>query len=291
MKKLKILFLFALGILLFECKGSKDEIARKQAIIDSLTLQINQKDSSVNEFLRAFNEIEESLQNVQAQQTEIQSGAIAAGESNVDVKTRIEEKIRAINEAMTASRNKMAELQQRLKKSNLKIVELEKMISRLSATLAEKDAEIAALNERLIAMNYKVEGLTQEVATLRSEKETVTRELEAKTKEAEEKTVELNTVFYVVGTKKELIEKGVLSKEGEFSGPRARGKLGVTFNEKSFTRADLRQLGEVLINGKKARLLSSHPAGSYTLSGEKLTITNPQQFWKASRYCVVEVVK
>lgn len=284
--------LYITGIVIFlaSCQGNKEELSRQQAVIDSLTRQLNEKDSSVNEFLKAFNEIEESLLNVQNKQHVIESGSLS-GESNLDVRARIEEEIRAINESMNETRNKMAELQSRLKKSNLKIAELEKMIARLNSTLAEKDAEIAALNEKLIAMNYKVEGLTREVSSLKAEKEAVSQELELKSREAEQKTVELNTVYYAIGTKKELIEKGVLSKEGQFSGPRAKGKLGVTFNEKAFTRADLRTTTELLLNSKKARLLSPHPEGSFTLTGEKLTITQPQEFWKASRYCVVEIVK
>lgn len=264
---------------------------RYQATIDSLTRQLDEKDNSVNEFLKAFNEIEESLLQVQNKQRSIESGSLSAGETNANVKARIEEEIRSINEAMAESRNKMAELQGKLKKSNLKIVELEKMITRLNGSLAEKDAEIASLNEKLIAMNYKVEGLTQEVSTLRAEKQAVTQELETKSREAEEKTTELNTAFYAIGTKKELIDKGVLSKEGIYSGPKARGKLGVSFNEKSFTRVDIRTTSELLLNSKKARLLSSHPAGSFTLTGEKLVISQPQEFWKASKYCVVEIVR
>lgn len=279
-----------LMLALVSCQGNQEQLSRQQAMIDSLTRQLQEKDSSVNEFLKAFNEIEESLLNVQNKQRVIESGSLS-GESNMDVRARIEEEIRAINESMNETRNKMAELQSRLKKSNLRIAELEKMITRLNNTLAEKDAEIAALNEKLIAMNYKVEGLTREVSTLKAEKEAVSQELEAKAREAEQKTTELNTVFYAIGTKKELIEKGVLSKEGQFSGPKAKGKLGVTFNEKAFTRADLRTTTELLINSKKARLLSPHPNGTYTLTGEKLTITQPQEFWKASRYCVVEIVK
>lgn len=276
---------------LFACKNNTEEISRQQAVIDSLTQQLQEKDNSVNEFLKAFNEIEESLLSVQNKQRTIESGSLSAGETNMDVRARIEDEIRAINESMNETRNKMAELQSRLKKSNLKITELEKMISRLNATLSEKDAEIAALNEKLIAMNYKVEGLTREVSSLKAEKDVMTQELEAKTREADQKTQELNTAYYAIGTKKELIEKGVLSKEGQFSGPRARGKLGVTFNEKAFTRIDLRTTTELLVNSKKAKLLSSHPEGSYTLTGEKLTITQPQEFWKATRYCVVEIVK
>jgi len=291
MKKNIFIFIYFTIAIYFSCGGGETEKDQKQAVIDSLTNVLEQKDNTVNEFLKSFNEIEDHLLTIQNKQRNIESGTLTSGESNLDVKARIEEEIRSINEAMTESRNKMAELQSRLKKSNLKIVELEKLITRLNGTLAEKDSEIARLNEKLIAMNYKVEGLTQEVSSLRSEKESISKELEQKTRQAEEVTSELNTAYFAIGTKKELQQKGILSKDGSFTGPKRGRQLGIAFNEKSFTKIDIRQTKELILNSKKARLLSFHPNGSFTLSSDKLSITNPEEFWKASRYCVVEVSK
>jgi copper chaperone CopZ len=51
---------------------------------------------------------------------------------------------------------------------------------------------------------------------------------------------------------------------------------------------------EVRLYSKKAELLTSHPAGSYTLKLDAqqqyvLRITDPQKFWGASKYLVVLV--
>jgi hypothetical protein len=45
---------------------------------------------------------------------------------------------------------------------------------------------------------------------------------------------------------------------------------------------------------RDAKLLTNHPAGTYTLDREAnkqyvLRITNPQQFWGTSKYLVVQV--
>ena len=44
----------------------------------------------------------------------------------------------------------------------------------------------------------------------------------------------------------------------------------------------------------KAKLLTVHPSDTYKFDGtkdkiEKITITNPEEFWSASKYLVIEV--
>ena len=66
------------------------------------------------------------------------------------------------------------------------------------------------------------------------------------------------------------------------------------FNKNYFTKIDIRVDKEIKLYSKSARMLTSHPAGSYTLQPDAqqqyvLRITNPQQFWSTSKYLVVLV--
>jgi hypothetical protein len=51
------------------------------------------------------------------------------------------------------------------------------------------------------------------------------------------------------------------------------------------------------INSKSAKLISEHPANSYQFIRDKdkkiasIEITDPVQFWKISKYAVVEITK
>lgn len=94
-----------------------------------------------------------------------------------------------------------------------------------------------------------------------------------------------NTAWFVFGTNTELKEQGVLE-----DGQVLRGK----FNKDYFTKIDTRIDKEIKLYSKSARILTSHPANSFTLKPDEnklyvLRITDPQQFWSTSEYLVILV--
>ena len=100
---------------------------------------------------------------------------------------------------------------------------------------------------------------------------------------------ELNTCYYVIGSKKELkankiIETGFLRKT----------KIMERDYEMSyFTKADKRTLSVIPLHSKKAEVMSKHPAGSYEIvdnGGSKtLRIINSTKFWELSNYLIVKI--
>ena len=115
--------------------------------------------------------------------------------------------------------------------------------------------------------------------------------LEDTEKNSNAKTEKLNTAYYAFGTKKELIEKGVISKEGGFIGIGKTSKVKDDFNKEYFTKIDITNTNSINIGAKKAKILSTHPTSSYKLIGEKMVekieITNAEEFWSSSKYLVV----
>ena len=70
--------------------------------------------------------------------------------------------------------------------------------------------------------------------------------------------------------------------------------LRANFNRDYFTKIDIRVDKEIRLYSRSAKLLTAHPASSYTLTQDAnkqyiLRITNPQLFWSASKYLVVVV--
>ena len=60
-----------------------------------------------------------------------------------------------------------------------------------------------------------------------------------------------------------------------------------------FKQVDITQMLEIPVNAKKAKLITSHPAGSYKMDAvegktDKLTITDPNAFWSVSKYLVIQ---
>ena len=69
---------------------------------------------------------------------------------------------------------------------------------------------------------------------------------------------------------------------------------GGNFNKDYFTKIDIRVDKVIKLYSKSAKVLTSHPAGSYSLDKDAnglytLRISNPTAFWSVSKYLVVVV--
>lgn len=284
-KHLSAVLLISTAVFVSSCGGgsSNEEVERLKQENAELQKSLSESEESVGDFMRSFNEIEENLLTIQKKESALKNRDVKnSAELEGDAKSRIESEIQSINELMEKNKNQLAELQRKLKNSNFKVAEFEKTIARLQQSIEERDAEIVSLNEKLIALNYQVEGLNRSLDSLGVD-------AVSKADQLTQKDNLLNEVYYAVGTKKELVSNGVLSSAGTFSGVKAGKKLD--FDSKYFTKVDSRETKEITISAKKAKLLSSHPTSSYELTGSKLVIKDADAFWKASRYCVIEVTK
>ena len=111
--------------------------------------------------------------------------------------------------------------------------------------------------------------------------------------ESDLKTEKLNTAYYAIGTAKELIKQNVLTKDGGFIGLGKSTKLKANFNTAYFTKVDVTTLKEITIGSKKAKVISTNPADSYSFEGEQgkkitnLLINDPAAFWATDRYLVI----
>ena len=272
---------------LIGCDANKKEVEKLKREKDSLMYQINTKDSVVNTYVGSFNEIEENLATIK-QKESILSANRKGTELSENAKDRINEDIQTINKLMDENRDKIASLNEQMRKSGHKVASLQKMITNLNNKLAEKDKELAGLKEQLETLNATIE-------TLHTNMDTLTAQHTVKTKVIAEQTVKLNTAYYAVGTYKELKEKKVLNKEGGFLGLGKEEVLKKDFNTEYFTMIDITKTTNIVVGNKKAKLLTTHPSDSYKMNmNDKkvvtdITITNPEKFWKVSKYMVIVI--
>ena len=279
---MKKLFLYlTIATLGFSACNNNSEEANPLAdslshVNEGLKIVVSEKDSSIESFIVAFNEIQENLTEVKAKQKMISTNSSDA-ELKKNMKEQIIDDIQSINDLMDKNKQKISALKAKLAKSNGKVEELEKMITFLTTQVEEKDLEITDLKNQLQRLNIEVTEITAKY--------------EEKAEESNQKTDQLNTAYYAVGTAKELKEKGVLTKEGGFIGLGKTKKLSGDFNKNYFTKIDITQTKSINLNAKKAKLITTHPSTSYKIEGvktaDKLTITNSQEFWGASKYMVI----
>lgn len=274
----KYLLLAGLSIAIASCKNepANVDITRER---DSLLAIINERDSSLNDFIIAFTEVESNLNAVAVKQNIISKSTEQPGEMQMNTKDRINAEIEAINNLMEENRKKIADLNKRLKGSDKKNEQLQKMIEMLNDQLAQKDKELEELNEKLASLNAQVAVLSTTVDTLNR---TV----------AEQKTA-MHTAYYVIGKAKDLQAAKIIDRSGGLLGIGKTAKLSTNFDNSKFTKIDDRQFGSLAIGSKSIKIVTTHPSGSYSLDKDKndiiksLIISDPQKFWSASKYLVI----
>lgn len=263
---------------------SKSTAVKVEVQRDSLVTVVGEKDSLINAVFEDLNAISENLALIKTRENLISvAGETEGGRRPV---AEINNDIAAIDRLLQDNKHKIASLQRaaaQLRKANLRIDGLEKMIADINAQLAEKKSEIAELRESLTRMGAEVENLTEEVAVQSTRAENLTTEkLELEN--------QLNTVYYIVGPEKELREAQIIDKQGFIGRTLTVNKTG---NLESFTKADSRLLSEIPVGRKKVSVVTAQPADSYELVTdadkivEKLLITDPVRFWEASKVLII----
>uniref|UniRef100_UPI00307BC6D7 Cbp1 family collagen-binding glycoprotein adhesin n=1 Tax=Alistipes shahii TaxID=328814 RepID=UPI00307BC6D7 len=275
----------ALGVvaLLASCV-SRQVAVEAESRSDSLELVVSAKDSLINAVFADINAISENLALIKSRENLITvAGESEGGRRPVE---EIDNDIKAIDRLLRENRAKIESLQRsaaQLRKANLRIDGMEKMIADMNRQLAEKKAEVEQLRESLVRMGDEVKSLTEEVAVRSAEVENLSGE-------KVELQNQLNTVYYIVGAEKELRDAQIINKQG-FIGRTLT--VGRNSNFDSFTMTDSRLLSEVPVGQKKATLVTSHPEGSYELVTdankvvEKLIITDPVRFWESSKILII----
>jgi chromosome segregation ATPase len=275
------------------CNQKNDEIATLKAKNDSLISIGLVKDSTVIDFVNAFNNIQSNLDSIKMKEKIISKSVEGSSEVKTRAKDQINSDINMIYKLQRDNKVMVAQLRSKLKKSGVYSVELEQMVANLNKQIEEKDVQIAQLNDELAKANVQVTDLTSKVVDLNANVVDLSTANTQQQQVIAEKTAELNTAYYVVGTSSYLQDKKIITKEGGFIGLGRSKELTPEMNKSNFTRVDITQLKGLSIMKNKATLLTSHPKTSYRMTGKNLSdslvITNQKEFWSLSKVLVINV--
>ncbi len=268
--------------LLWSCKEDPTQSEQyKQLEQDrqSVASESTMKDSTINSMFGAFNRISENLRAIKEKQGLLGKNEHGGVEAGKDVEQKMASDLHAIDSLLTENKKLIARMRKNAKANGAKIAELQKTIDGLEQTIAEKDTEIGTLKEQLTSTNASLASMIQMYQD-KDQQSTMQRS-------------ELNTAYYCVGSQKELKANHVLTKEGGVIGIGSVSKLNTQgMNLDYFKKIDVTTTLEIPVNAKKAKLITSHPAGSYKMEGEgkvdKLVITDAGVFWSVSKYLVIQ---
>ncbi len=280
MKRL-LFFGFCLAALA-SCNQGKEADGKVAKQLDSLNQVIAQRDTELDDLMATMNEIEEGFREINEAEGRV---SLAKQGEGANREQRIRENMQFIQSTMKQNRELIEKLQKQLRQSSINSDELKRTIANLTKQLEEKDKEIQNLRAELDAKNIHISELDEQIANLSTSVNSLTTEGQEKSQRISKQDEQLNTGWYVFGTKKELREQNILDG-GEV--------LRSDFNRDYFTKVDIRVTKEIKLYSSSAKMLTSHPESSYTLQRDAnkqyvLRITNPQSFWSTSKYLVIQV--
>ncbi len=259
-----------------------------QARIDSLTTAAAERDQLMNEMAqntRFLSEIGADLSSVQIKAKDLK---LSRAESPSDaVRDTVAAKIRWIA-------TRVRETDARLKDSEQRVHGLTHVSDSLRATL---ESTLTNFQQMMDNQKAQLASLTAQMDTLRGENVALRDTLG-------NLTTYTNTVYYIVGTKDDLIKKGIISEEGGSRFLFVLWKSGKTLvparnlDPHEFTAIDKRQVTSIPLTdpGHTYRIVSRNdlsalgvqPAEDGTISGPTtLPIADAGRFWAGTKFLII----
>ena len=248
-----------------------------------------------NSALQSVAEIQDSLSAIVPQETRLlrlsertEMGSLVTQSQ----KERMLHSIADLKESIRNTRERIRDLEGKLAGSQAEVASLQRIIENLKRSVGEKEAAIRHLTSRVDSLVVTVTGLQTDV---RHGQETIAQQQQViaeKGQEIEDKRQEIATIHYIVGTKKTLLEKGIIIERGGVLGLGKSVALSGTFNEADFTALDTDRETGIPIAGAEPQVLSGQSKSSYQLqlgkTESKLGIVDVAQFRKV-KYLVIMV--
>ena len=283
MKKIVILGIGASMFFLGSCVESSQKYKSLQARLDSLSTVHIMQNSEMESMLADLNDISAGMQSLRDAERLLTMETINENKANSKSKqqlNQLKKDVQAITEAIASYKEQISKLEGKNKSQS---AEFKRLIAGLNAELDQRTQKLNEITKQLAVKTEEVANLTENVEALdkanKSQQMTIN-----------EQDMAIHQGHYLIGNRKELKEAEVISRQGIFCPPIVSSQA----QKANFTDLDIREMKVIPLNSKKAKLLSVHPADSYTLeTGEDgnmtLKINDENNFWKQTKYLVVMI--
>lgn len=275
MKKITLLSLVIVAMLFAACSNQKTDASQGENDSTAVVEKLEQEE--VDNMVEIINAMSAAMDSIQIQEKMIfnmQEGT---------PKNQVIAKLKAFQELLASKQAEIDKLNIENKSQKNTIANLKKMVAFLQGELDTKSKQIAEMVELMEKKDASISSLRYNL----NEKE---KEADYLKDQNFEQDQQLNTVYYIVGTKDELKEKGLTKGGGLFTKKKADY---ANIDKSHFTKRDMRGLDKIIIDSKKAKIITEKPVSSYTLTKNEdgtttLTITDKEAFWKASPFLIIQ---
>ncbi len=279
LKPLWVLILIAVAIT--SC-NQRDKETKDSLNINEL-LSENAKDFT---FAGVLSEIDKDLEIVKEKSEIIELSSTINEEGEIENKEEVLKNISMINSIMDDNRKKVNELKESIGDSNKTNMDLFHLSELTKSRLEKQEESLEDLKAILNRKSFRLEDLNKRMSP-------IALQIEKKNDLITQLKSNVNTGYYNVGSYKSLKEKEIVEKHGGIMGIGAVKSIDEDFNQSDFNKIDITKVTKVKVDSKKAKLLTEHPVSSYEFEMSQgkvdyLKILNPKEFWRTSKYLVVE---
>ena len=286
MKKLVLLGMMGFALIFSSsCVKNSSEYKQLQAERDSLALANTKNSSEMDEMLSLLNEVQDNFKSIKSAENYLAVQSNNSGELAPTTRQKIESDMKFVTETLDKNRQKIAELEKKLKGSTLQSTQLQQLVNSLRGELEQKTMALVAVNDELERKNQQITELSANVSNLSKDVQDLRVQSNSQQKTITQQQKVITTVYYCFGTTNELKKQQIL----------VNGQLGPNFNRDYFIKVnDFKTLQVIPLMAKKGKLVSKHPDGSYEFVKDannqvELRILDPANFWSLTKYLVVLV--
>lgn len=279
----QITFITVLFLAFFTSCNNKSErmIEKLQEERDSILEIKTNQDKILDDLTATLFEVSVSLDSVSAEEKTIKR---QIEDGSYTSKKELLDNLRLFKERVSNYRQRLEKMEKQLASRADQLEKMSQMIKFLNQELSQKEETINRLQQQLEKKNVDIAHLKNEVKALGSSVSDLEKENKTQAKEIET----LNEVYYIIGSSKELKNKGILT--GGFFKKKKVDYSSLDLNQ--FVKAD-RKLQIINIPSKSAKVLSNAPSNSYTIETTSenscvLNILNKDKFWSASSILVIQ---
>ncbi len=274
-KNLFLLLLFVMLAMFTACNNNKST-EEKTDTADTTAVAEKLEQQEVDNVLEIINTISATLDSIQLQED------VIFNMKEGTPKEQVIAKLKAFQTLLAQKQNEIGKLTMENKSNKKSLANLNNMVKHLQSDVEAKAKQIAELQKL-------VEKKDASISSLRYNLNAAEKESEYLKDQNFEQDQQLNSVYYVIGTKSELKEKGML-KGGFLSKKRADY---TNLDKSNFTKRDMRGFTKLIIESKKPKLITEKPASSYTITKNAdgtstLEITDAKAFWNASPFLIIQ---
>ena len=203
-------------------------------------------------------------------------------------------RVQDLTARLKANESRLAASQRRLRQLTSASDSMKTAIGDLQATIDGLNATLESQRTTIATMEADLTGARQQVATLSTEKAELTDTVGAI-------TTRENQVYYVIGTRSDLKERGIIKEEGGtrfliFTRTGEVMKPGDNLDPAAFTEVDRRTLTEIKLPdpNKEYQLVSNQniaysniPLDAKNRVKGSLQISSPERFWGQHKFLIL----